>query len=117
MIEVKKDIEWTIWSIVHVSMTQLDALKASLLTVLAKKMECSRVEVKGKLEWIPDMRAKWDVVGLTYGCVEIATISGTTLETPSTPVAMQEVHTFAAWWASPRSVPEVRKANNCSHCA
>ena len=38
------------------------------------------------------MRVEWDVVGLTYGCAEIATISGTTLETPSTPVAMQEVH-------------------------
>ena len=53
--EVKYVMEYIIWSVAPVSMTQSVELKASLFTVLAEKIECSKLGLKGKVDRVPDM--------------------------------------------------------------
>ena len=93
IIEVKHDMEWTIWSIVPVSITQSVYLNIFLSTILAEKIECSKVGKKGILGLVPDIRAELKL-RLVYAKVP------TTLEVkpkaPSPPVAMQEALTLAS---------------------
>lgn len=97
-----------IWSFAPISVTQLDLLKASLLTVFVEKIECSKLGVK--LDWILDMRLIW-------GWEEVEAKSKTTSEVPSTQVLVVTMLTMAAWCPSPRLPLVLRNANNYSHCA
>ena len=49
VIEVKQDTECIIWPVAHVSMTQSNSLKASLLMVFTEKTGCFKVGMKGIL--------------------------------------------------------------------
>ena len=93
VIEVKQDIKWTIWSVAPVSIIQSVSLKIFLSTVLAEKIECSKVGTKGTIELIPDIRAE---LKLRLFCAEIPTILEAALEVPSPPVTKQEVLILAA---------------------
>ena len=53
--EVKYVMECTIWSVASVSVTQSMDLKASLFTILAEKIECSKLGLKDKVVKVPNM--------------------------------------------------------------
>lgn len=88
VMDVKQDTECIMWSVVPVSITQSVALKLSLLTVLAEKIKCFKVGLKGKLGMIPYMV----LMKLACDCEEVEAIPAavvtpetleTILETPS----------------------------------
>ena len=93
VIEVKCDIEWTIWSVAPVSTTQSVSLKVFLSTILAEKIECSKMGTKGTLELVPDIRVE---LKIRLVCAEIPITSEAEPEVPSPPVTKQEVLTLAA---------------------
>ena len=110
--EVKQDTEWTTWSVALVSIIQSVVLKDSLLTVLAEKIECSKVGVKWKLGGIPDifgMILEWNaILACGYEAVEAMP------KTPSIIAITPKVLTLVAWWASLKPVPMYKKASNYS---
>ena len=57
-IEVKHDIEWTIWSVAPLSIIQSISLKIFLTTILVEKIECSKVGTKGTLGVVPNIRVE-----------------------------------------------------------
>ena len=93
VIEVKHDMEWTIWLVAHVSITQSVSIKIFLPTVLAKKIECFKVETKGTLGLVPHIKAKLKL-RLVYA--KVSTTSEIEPEASSPPMAMQEMLTLAA---------------------
>ena len=119
VIVVKHAIECTIWSVAPVSMTQSVAWKTSLLTTLAEKIEwfkegvkCSNIDT-----WHGVNKGRMSIVWRCHRCERHTSCSRYTSSSINMLEIATLVLTLATWWLAPWSVPKLKRASNCSHCA